>query len=176
MKILRLARFLALGAAAWAPFAASADARSRPTERQIIEALTKRPAAGTRRSSDGRDLVVTGVPSIDLRVNFGFDSAVLDPQSRQTLDVLGRALASPALRGQAIEVVGHTDARGTLAYNDTLSARRAKAVVTYIVRKHARNPGLISWKGMGERELLDRADPEAAVNRRVEIRNVTPVR
>ena len=79
----------------------------------------------TRRSSDGRDLVVTGgVPSIDLRVTFGFDSAVLDPQSRQTLDVMGRALASPALRGQAIEIVGHTDARGTLACNDALSARR----------------------------------------------------
>ena len=116
------------------------------------------------------------MPSIDLRVTFGFDSAVLDPQSRQTLDVLGRALASPALRGQAIEIVGHTDARGTLAYNDALSARRAKAVVTYIVGNHALNAGLISWKGMGERQLLDRANPEAAINRRVEIRNVTPAR
>ena len=90
-----------------------------------------------------------------------------------TLDVLGRALSSDKLKGQAIEIVGHTDAKGTLEYNDALSQRRAAAVVTYIVRNFTLDPALMSSKGMGERLLLDESNPEAATNRRVEIRNVT---
>ena len=45
--------------------------------------------------------------------------------------------------------------------------------MTYIVRNFTLDPALLSSKGMGERQLLDADDPEAATNRRVEIRNVT---
>ena len=72
-----------------------------------------------------------------------------------------------------MEIVGHTDAKGALEYNDALSERRAAAVVGYIARKYALDRSLISWKGMGERQLLDPNNPEAGLNRRVEIRNVT---
>ena len=112
-------------------------------------------------------------PSISLQVHFAYDSAELDNESLLTLNALGRALASEQLRGQAIEVVGHTDARGSAEYNDRLSQRRAAAVVGYIVRRFAVDGSIISSKGMGERALLDPRRPEAAVNRRVEIRNVT---
>ena len=64
-----------------------------------------------------------------------------------TPEMLGRALSSEALKGQAIEIVGHTDAKGTLEYNDALSQRRAAAVVTYIVRNFTLDPALISSKG-----------------------------
>ena len=73
----------------------------------------------------------TAVPSIDLNVNFVFDSARLNNESLLTLDVLGRAIASEELKGQAIEIVGHTDAKGTLEYNHALSQRRAAAVWRY---------------------------------------------
>ena len=113
-------------------------------------------------------------PSIDLKVNFAFDSARLNNESLWTLDVLGRALASEALAEQAIEIVGHTDAKGTVAYNDALSQRRAAAVVAYLVEHFTVDGSRLSSKGMGERQLLDEAEPEGAINRRVEIRNVTP--
>ena len=89
-------------------------------------------------------------------MSFAFDSARLNNESLITLDVLGRALASPALKGQRIEIVGHTDAKGTAEYNEALSQRRAAAVVSYIVRNFKLNSSLISSKGMGERALLDK--------------------
>ena len=182
MKISRIALSVALAAFTGAALGPAAQAQSRPTEKEIIEALTKRPSEARgfsrTRSFGKRGVTVTGeekrpVPSIDLKVTFAFDSARLDNDSMLTLDVLGRALSSEALKGQAIEIVGHTDAKGTLEYNDALSDRRAAAVVGYIVRKYALDRSLISWKGMGERQLLDPNGPEAAINRRVEIRNVT---
>ena len=109
-------------------------AQSTPTEREIVKALTTRPAvsgglARTRSFSGARGVTVTGgertVPSIDLKVTFAFDSTELDNESLLTLDVLARALSSDALRGQSIEIVGHTDAKGSLEYNDALSQRRA---------------------------------------------------
>ena len=157
-------------------------AQTTPTEQDIIDALQKGGGKSgeftkVRSVFGDRGVTVTGgektVPSIDLKVNFAFDSAQLDNESVLTLDVLGRALSSEELKGQAIEIVGHTDAKGTLEYNDALSQRRAATVVTYIVRNFMLDPALISSKGMGERQLLDKDNPEAAINRRVEIRNVT---
>ena len=88
-------------------------------------------------------------------------------------DALGRALASGQFRGQSVEIVGHTDARGSAEYSEALSRRRAAAVVGYIVRNFALDGARIASRGMGERQLFDPDHPEAAVNRRVEIRNVT---
>lgn len=173
----------ALAMAASLGLAAGAGAQSAPTEEEIVKALTAPPAktrgfARTRSFSGARGVSVSGgrqetVPSIDLKVAFAFDSADLDNESLLTLDVLGRALSSDALRGQTIEIVGHTDAKGSLEYNDVLSQRRAAAVVGYITRKFALDGSRISSKGMGERQPIDGENPEAAVNRRVEIRNVT---
>ena len=162
-----------------------AKAQSIPTEQEIIEALLPRPASTggfskTRSLSGGRGVQISlgteVAPSINLKVNFEFDSARLDNESILTLDVLGRALSSEKLKGHAIEIVGHTDAKGTLEYNDALSQRRAAAVVGYIVRNFTVDRSLISSRGMGERDLLDNDNPKAAVNRRVEIRNVTRTR
>ena len=47
-------------------------------------------------------------------------------------------------------------------------------MVSYIVKNFMVDGSLISSKGMGERQLLDKGNPEAGVNRRVEIRNITP--
>ena len=162
-----------------------AQAQSTPTEQEIIDALLPQPVdtqwrRKTRSMSGDRGVSVSGgaetTPSIDLKVNFEFDSARLDNESMLTLDALGRALSSEKLKGYTIEIVGHTDAKGTVEYNDALSQRRAATVVSYIARKFAMDSSLISSKGMGERQLRDKDNPEAAVNRRVEIRNVTRTR
>ena len=158
-----------------------ARAQSAPTEQEIIDALLPAsPGAQglTRGMSGDRGVSVSGgaetsPPSINLKVNFAFDSARLNNESLLTLDVLGRALSSEELQDQAIEIVGHTDARGTVAYNDALSQRRAAAVVAYLVEHFTVDGSRLSSKGMGERALLDQDQPEGAINRRVEIRNVT---
>ena len=172
---------LAAAAAASMGFASGALGQSMPTEEEIIRALAPQPGgfAKTRSLSGARGIRVTGdeksVASINLKVNFAFNSARRDNESLLTLNVLGRALSSKELSGQTIEIVGHTDAKGTHEFNEALSQRRAAAVVSYIVNNFAVDGSLISSKGMGERQLLDEDKPEAAVNRRVEIRNVTRV-
>ncbi len=185
MKTSGIALVLAAVIAAPAILATGGAAQTTPTEQDIINALQKRgdesgEFTNVRSLSGDRGVTVTGgertVPSINLKVNFAFDSSQLNNESLLTLDVLGRALSSEELKGQAIEIVGHTDAKGTLEYNDALSQRRAASVVTYIVRNFTLDPALLSSKGMGERQLLDKDNPEAGINRRVEIRNVTPTR
>ena len=161
--------------------AVAAYAQSTPTVQDVIDALLPSqendPEGGRTRNFGNRGVTVSGgdekPPSIDLKVNFAFDSAQLDNETLLTLDVLGLALSDEKLKGHEIQIIGHTDAKGTLEYNDALSQRRAAAVVTYIVRNFTLDPTLISSKGMGERQLLDEDNPEAAINRRVEIRNVT---
>ena len=115
----------------------------------------------------------TATPSIDIRVNFEFDSIKLENETLLTLRALGTALASEALEKQQILIVGHTDAKGTEEYNAELSQRRAAAVVDYLVRTFDVDAGLITSEGRGESDLLYPDDPENELNRRVEVRNVT---
>jgi outer membrane protein OmpA-like peptidoglycan-associated protein len=63
-----------------------------------------------------------------------FETAKWDilPESRPVLDEIGKVLIQwPQLR---IEVGGHTDARGSNAYNKDLSQKRAQAVLDYLVQ------------------------------------------
>jgi outer membrane protein OmpA-like peptidoglycan-associated protein len=52
------------------------------------------------------------------------------------------------------ELRSHTDCRGSYEYNDDLSAKRAKAVTDYMVKKGVPRATIVS-KGYGERELLN---------------------
>lgn len=110
--------------------------------------------------------------SIDLAVNFEYASARLTPDARIVLDNLGQALADPALRDSRFRIAGHTDARGGDAYNLALSRRRALAVANYLARQHGIDAQRLTVEGFGRSQLLDPANPESAVNRRVQITNL----
>jgi outer membrane protein OmpA-like peptidoglycan-associated protein len=60
-------------------------------------------------------------------VLFAFDSATLTRTARSVLAEAGPKLAVAA-KGQQVQVVGHTDDKGSDSYNKTLSLRRAQAV------------------------------------------------
>ena len=66
---------------------------------------------------------------------------------------------------------GHTDATGSDPYNQALSERRADAVRDYLVEQHHIEPQRLVAVGKGKKDLLDPANPEAAVNRRVRVIN-----
>lgn len=69
-------------------------------------------------------------------VNFGYDKATLRPEARAKLD---EAAASLKAWGDGkVEVAGHTDSRGTEAYNMRLSLRRAESVRNYLITKGSR--------------------------------------
>ena len=111
-------------------------------------------------------------PSIDLAVTFEYASAKLTPDARLVLDNLGQALADAALREARFRIAGHTDARGSDAYNLTLSRQRARSVADYLVREHRIDARRLSVEGYGRSQLFDPNDPASAVNRRVQITNL----
>jgi len=79
-------------------------------------------------------------PSVDLTVNFEFNSARLSNDGMISLDSLGQALSDPALRGERFEIAGHTDAIGSDEYNQKLSEARAQAARDYLARTHGIDP------------------------------------
>ncbi len=80
---------------------------------------------------------------------------------------------NPDLR---IEISSHCDSRGSDAFNDALSEKRAQEVVKYLVAKGVKRSMLIS-KGYGKRRLLNRcktgvecSEAEHEANRRTEFK------
>jgi OOP family OmpA-OmpF porin len=100
-------------------------------------------------------------------VLFGYDSAELAPDFLPLLD-LGVALMAqnPAV---TISVVGHTDSRGSAAYNLDLSQRRVDAVLAYWTAAGV-DPARVSGVARGEELPIASNDTEEgrAVNRRTE--------
>jgi outer membrane protein OmpA-like peptidoglycan-associated protein len=111
-------------------------------------------------------------PSVDLAVNFEFNSATLTTDAMLTLDNLGRALKNPALAAFRFEIAGHTDAVGGDAFNQSLSERRAMAVKVYLVAHDGVDGKRLETIGYGRSRLLDKDHPNAAVNRRVQVTNL----
>jgi outer membrane protein OmpA-like peptidoglycan-associated protein len=109
--------------------------------------------------------------SVNLYVNFAFDSSELETDSTLALDQLGTALSSPVLAASRFVVAGHTDAKGTDDYNQKLSERRADVVCTYLIRKFHVAPERLVARGYGRSQLLDSIHPDDGVNRRVQISN-----
>ena len=93
---------------------------------------------------------------IDLdRIFYDFDEATLRPASEEQLDELVAALEQ--LPGLEIELRSHTDSRGSDAYNQELSQRRAQSVVDYLVAEGIARDRFTA-RGFGESRLLNDCD------------------
>jgi len=110
------------------------------------------------------------VCGISVYVNFAYDSAEILPESQQVLADLYEGLVAAAARNVSIE--GHTSTEGDAEYNQTLSERRARAIVDDLVSRGFPASAL-SAVGRGETAPLMRPDADEssrALNRRVEVR------
>lgn len=121
-------------------------------------ALEQKPTSNVREAS-----------ALSIPVQFGFDSSELSAQSKRQLNAIADGIK---LTEGTIKVVveGHTDAKGRSSYNDKLSLRRAAAVRDYLVGEGKLQAKLLVVEGKGAQKPLDKADPYAARNRRVQFR------
>jgi outer membrane protein OmpA-like peptidoglycan-associated protein len=102
-------------------------------------------------------------------VNFEFDKATLTVNAKTLLDQVADALlARPDIK---VEIDGHTDSKGSDAYNQKLSQRRAESVKQYLVGRGI-DAGRMTTQGFGEsKPVADNSTAEGReLNRRVELK------
>jgi outer membrane protein OmpA-like peptidoglycan-associated protein len=151
------------------PLAAQTTA---PSTQQMIDQL-KVP-----RTRSFRNLSVESVPvpesthvprpSLSLLINFDLNSTTVKPESQEALGNLSQAMLSKELMNSRFAVEGHTDAKGSAAYNIDLSQKRAQSVADFLVTKGVAADRLDKF-GKGFSELANPLQPLAPENRRVRI-------
>jgi outer membrane protein OmpA-like peptidoglycan-associated protein len=134
----------------------------RNMDRQAAEIKQTVPGATVTREGEG--ILV----KFDSGILFDTDKSDLKSAARTNLANLATSLQNNPQTN--ILIVGHTDATGTDAYNQSLSVRRAEAVKAYIVSNNVAGSRLTT-SGKGKTEpIADNATVEGrAQNRRVEI-------
>ncbi|WAJ29797.1 OmpA family protein [Antarcticirhabdus aurantiaca] len=142
----------------------SAPAPAPPEPEPLAEGLAVTEEAGGVRYTLSADIL------------FDFDAATLRPKAREALAALS-ADARRRFPSATFLVEGHTDAKGSDAYNQALSERRAESVKAFLTDAESFSAADIETTGLGESRpaapnetASGGDDPEGRQkNRRVEI-------
>lgn len=131
--------------------------------------FTAPPAKGAASPCPSKAPPTLGCDAVIHGIRFGFDSAEILPASAPILAELASGLKAEAAGAMIIE--GHTSSEGSDRYNQTLSERRAQAVVADLTRRGVPAAKLRAV-GIGEARPIAAETTEAgrSLNRRVEVR------
>lgn len=142
---------------------------------QPIAGLSSQTAIAGKSDRDAiaRLIAERGLPRIDVEILFRSGSSDIDPAAFADLRELADALRSEELADIRILIAGHTDSLGRADYNADLSLRRAMAVRQHLVDIHGLSSTRMMVTGFGFERLKDSQNPTSAVNRRVELINIT---
>lgn len=116
---------------------------------------------GNKVASEGR--------AVFYGIQFDFDKADIKPESAPQLAEMAKFFsANPQSR---VFIIGHTDNKGALDYNLSLSNRRADAVVKALAAQYRIDPKRMTPRGLGPLAPVatNRTDDGQAQNRRVEM-------
>jgi outer membrane protein OmpA-like peptidoglycan-associated protein len=109
-------------------------------------------------------------------IYYDFDKYNIREDAKPELDKLVRIMKENAI---SIELGSHTDSRGSFAYNDRLSQKRAESAVNYIVANNI-DKSRITAKGYGEYQLVNKCSDgiactkaEHQANRRTEFKSTS---
>jgi OmpA-OmpF porin, OOP family len=107
-------------------------------------------------------IIVEGTKEVLDNIYFEFNKAVVLEESHASLNKLVQLLvANPAA---VVEIGGHTDDKGSDAYNQKLSEARAQAVVEYLVSQGI-DKSRLTAKGYGESQpLAPNKNPDGSDN------------
>jgi outer membrane protein OmpA-like peptidoglycan-associated protein len=151
-----------------------ADAARNAEEAKFVNTLRNRQ---TRSLSTTEREQITSIakkrPSIDLEVNFDYNSDHIGSKASSQVTALGEALSSSELKGGTFILAGHTDAKGSDTYNQGLSERRAEAVKRFLSEKYGLDASNLVTVGYGKTQLKNPAGPFASENRRVQVINAS---
>jgi outer membrane protein OmpA-like peptidoglycan-associated protein len=116
----------------------------------------------TQKTAQGTKIRLKGDASFEYR------SSELKPDAVKALTKVAEDILKSDIK--EIQVVGHTDSRGTVRFNNRLSVDRAEAVKKLFIEKGIRG-SRISTSGFGSNQPVASNDTDAgrAKNRRVEI-------
>jgi outer membrane protein OmpA-like peptidoglycan-associated protein len=154
--------------------ASPADAAKKAEEARFVDSLRNRSTRSLTTAE--REQVATIAqkrPSIDLEVNFEYNSDKIGQKARPQVTSLGQALTSSELKGGTYIVAGYTDAKGGDTYNQGLSERRADAVKRFLLEKYGIEASNLVTVGYGKSHLKNPAEPLSAENRRVQVINAS---
>jgi len=109
-------------------------------------------------------------------VLFDFDKATIRPSAASALHNVADIIRDKA-KGRVVRIEGHTDGKGSAAYNQKLSERRADSVRQWLAQKEGLAGARLTTQGFGAtRPVAPNTRPDGAddpegrqKNRRVEI-------
>jgi OOP family OmpA-OmpF porin len=131
------------------------------TEKEMKQEITADASALSAEINNNGHVAVYGI-------QFDTGKAAIQPGSENTLGEVAKLLQqNPDLK---LRVEGHTDNQGNAAANQTLSEKRAQAVVAWLVA-HGTSASRLAAKGMGQTvPVADNSTQDGrAKNRRVEL-------
>lgn len=135
----------------------------------VANAMDKCPdtSMGAAVDATGCYIVITEIKEVDLHVTFANNSMEVPTSSYDTIEEVADFMNTYPLTNVVIE--GHTDDRGSAAYNQKLSQQRAEAVAKVLIDNFNVPATRVSAKGYGESSpLVDNSTAEnRAKNRRV---------
>jgi outer membrane protein OmpA-like peptidoglycan-associated protein len=146
-----------------------------------IENMTRRIESTTRGIESVLKDLGAKVSDREIRIElaadvlFDFDKYDLRPEAAPSLEKVAEVLRSRA--GSPVTIEGHTDGKGSDAYNQPLSEKRAQAVREWLVKNGGASAARITTRGWGKSKPIapntrpdGSDDPEGRKkNRRVEI-------
>ena len=118
------------------------------------------------------------MPSIDVNtINFELGSWEIPPDQASKLQVIADGLNRAIQRNprEVFLIEGHTDAVGNDVDNLSLSDRRAESAATLLTQQFGVPAENLTSQGYGEQYLKEQTDGPSVINRRVTIRNITPL-
>jgi outer membrane protein OmpA-like peptidoglycan-associated protein len=139
--------------------------------RQAQESLAN-PQRANRLNREPLSEQLNKLAQFTVTVQFDLNSARIRPESYRTVGLIADSLYHPYLLGYRFIVVGHTDGTGKRDHNLRLSQQRAEAIRAALINPFGINPSRVEAVGLGEEQLLNSANPESGVNRRVQLINV----
>lgn len=137
----------------------------------IIGKQMDKQAAELKQDLEGADIerVGEGIKiTFDSGLMFNLNSSELNTKTRENLRELATVLQKYEDTNVLIE--GHTDASGTMEYNQTLSGQRAESVLSYLVNMGV-DYNRLETRAYGETQPIADNDTQSGrqANRRVEV-------